>query len=49
MNCNLIKANIVLNKLLYPDATFVCQKIAMDHENDSSFMEKLVSSTRMYF
>lgn len=48
-NGDLIKAYIFLNKLLYPDAIFICQRIAMDHENDSNFMEKLVVSTRMYF
>lgn len=31
---------------LYPDAIFICQRIAMDYENDSNFMEKLVISTR---
>lgn len=48
-NSDLIEAYIFLNKLLYPDVIFIYQRIAMDHENDSTFMEKLVISTRIYF
>lgn len=48
-NSALVKACIFLNMALYPDAIFICQRIAMDHENDSNFMEKLVISTRKYF